>query len=103
MKKQVIEAEKDTICKMIKLYCRKKHGARQDLCHDCRELLVYASKRLDNCRFGNDKPTCEKCPLHCYKPEMRGKIKKVMRFSGPRMLYIHPLDAIRHMLKNRSS
>jgi hypothetical protein len=29
---------------------------------------------------------------------MREKIKEVMRFSGPRMLLYHPLDAFRHLL-----
>lgn len=96
-----IGTEKDTIKKMVGLYCHKKHGARKGICRDCQDLLDYAYKRLDNCCFGNDKPTCEKCPVHCYKPDMRGRVKEVMRFSGPRMLFVHPLDAVRHMLKNK--
>lgn len=95
----VIKAEKNTVHTMIKLYCRNKHGTEKYLCHDCRDLLAYAHKRLDNCRFGSEKPTCQKCPVHCYKPGMRSKIKEVMRYSGPHMLFIQPLAALRHLLK----
>ncbi|MDK2821135.1 MAG: hypothetical protein PWP31_1100 [Clostridia bacterium] len=101
--KSPIDKEKDTIKKMIKLYCKKQHNSQQGLCQDCQSLLEYALKRLDMCKFGNKKPTCEKCPIHCYKPEMREKVKKVMRFAGPRMLFIHPIDAVRHMIKNIKS
>jgi hypothetical protein len=34
--------------------------------------------------------------MHCYKPAMREKIKDVMRYSGPRMSYRHPLLALFH-------
>ncbi|MFR6299038.1 MAG: nitrous oxide-stimulated promoter family protein [Acutalibacteraceae bacterium] len=37
--------------------------------------------RLDHCRWGNDKNFCSQCPCHCYKPDMRVKIKEVMRYS----------------------
>lgn len=98
-----LTAEKDTVNKMIRLYCRKKHGSQHELCPDCRDLLAYASQRLDRCKFGHAKPTCEKCTIHCYRPEMRNKIKTVMRFSGPRMILAHPWLAIKHMLKNMRS
>ncbi len=26
---------------------------------------------------------CSNCRVHCYSPDMRQQIKKVMRFSGP--------------------
>ena len=35
---------------------------------------------------------------HCYKPEMRERIRQVMRYSGPRMITKHPVAAIRHLL-----
>lgn len=98
MKKNRIDFEKDALKKMIFVYCKgQKHD--MPLCGDCRELLDYASKRLDACVFGNDKPFCSKCTVHCYKPVMRANIKKVMRYSGPRMLYYDPLTALRHILK----
>ena len=95
-----IAYEKDTIIKMIRIYCQGVHNSKQSICNDCQELLDYAIKRLDRCKFGNDKPTCERCTVHCYKPEMRDKVRVVMRYSGPRMLFKYPLIAVRHMLKN---
>ncbi len=41
---------------------------------------------------------CSKCPIHCYKPKMREHIREVMRYSGPRMIFYHPIIAIKHML-----
>lgn len=91
-----IEKEKIIIEKMIVLYCRGHHQAT--LCPDCKALLCYARQRLDRCKFGNGKTSCRKCPIHCYKPEMKEQIRKVMRYSGPRILLYHPIVAIRHWL-----
>ena len=91
-----IEYEKQTVERMIRLYCRShKHGV--PLCDDCFQFLEYAHKRLDKCKFGNKKSTCRKCPVHCYKPDMRQKMLAVMRFAGPRMIFHHPMMAIKHL------
>ena len=89
--------EKRIVEKMIRIYCRSKHD-QKELCDECRELLDYALLRLDKCKYGDKKSACGKCTTHCYKPVMREKIKRVMKFSGPRMLFHHPLDAFRHLL-----
>ena len=94
-----IDEEKRTVEKMIRLYCRRKEGNRE-LCPSCSELLEYAVVRLSRCRFGNGKSTCQKCPVHCYKPVMRDKMREVMRWAGPRMMLYHPVDAIRHLVRN---
>lgn len=91
-----IEEEKQTVETMIRLYCRHKEGNNK-LCADCEELLKYAHARLSKCPFGLEKKTCRLCPIHCYKPEMRGKMRKVMRYAGMRMLFYHPLTAIKHL------
>lgn len=93
-----IEEEKAVVEQMIRLYCRK-HEGHGELCPNCRELLGYAYSRLDRCRYGEDKPTCKKCPSHCYRPEMKERIRTVMRWAGPRMIFYHPLAAIRHLLR----
>lgn len=67
------------------------------LCPQCQALLDYAHKRLEHCKFGEDKPSCTRCPVHCYKPAMRQQIRQVMRYSGPRMLLHNPVLAIRHL------
>ncbi len=92
-----IEREKHTVGLMIRLYCKKKEG-NKELCKECQKLLEYADKRLSHCRFGNEKTTCRKCPVQCYKPEMRERIRQVMRFAGPRMMLYHPIEALRHMI-----
>ncbi len=93
-----IKWEKEIIEKMILLYCKHNHGNGKGLCSDCRELLAYARKRLDMCKFGEDKTSCGRCSVHCYKPDMRERVRKVMRYVGPRMFLHHPLDAIRHAI-----
>lgn len=92
-----IEWEKTTVRHMIELWCRKKHG-KKELCVECRELLTYATARLDRCKFGERKTKCHKCNVHCYRPDMREKIREVMRFSGHRMIFHHPMEALRYIL-----
>ena len=92
-----IEREKRTVAKMIHIYCRQKEGNR-DLCPDCAELLEYAMSRLSKCPFGEHKTSCRKCRIHCYRPDMRARIRAVMRFSGPRMMFYSPIAAIRHLI-----
>lgn len=84
---------------MIVIYCRKHHSGndRNGLCDNCRELLGYASRRLDNCKWGDRKPSCRKCAIHCYSPVMKKRIREVMKYAGPRMMLLHPVDAIRHL------
>jgi hypothetical protein len=96
--KSRIEREKVTIGHMIRIYCHHHHHPEEILCDDCRGLLVYAHQRVDKCIFGADKPVCAECKVHCYNKDMREKVKEVMRFAGPRMLFRHPLLAIKHMI-----
>ena len=95
-----IEEEKHVVELMIRLYCRKCEG-HDALCPRCQELLDYACSRLERCRFGCEKPTCRRCPVHCYRPEMKERIRTVMRWSGPRMMLYHPIAAVRHILRER--
>ena len=94
--------ERSTVEHMIKLYCKGKHQPQSELCQDCRALLKYVGGRLGSCPFQDEKPTCLNCQVHCFEPEMREKIKNVMRYSGPRMLLRHPLLTLRHILDGRS-
>ena len=93
-----IDEEKAVVEQMIRLYCRCREG-NAELCPQCRELLSYAHLRLSRCRFGEGKPTCQQCPVHCYRPDMRRRISQVMRWAGPRMLLHHPIAAIRHLAR----
>ena len=92
------EREIKTVSTMIAMYCRAHHGSRETLCEDCQSLFSYAEQRTAKCTFGEGKPACGQCPIHCYKPQMKEKIGRVMRFAGPRMTYRHPILAIRHLI-----
>ena len=91
--------EKRVVAKMITVYCNAKHNTKNRLCEDCSKLNQYAFERLERCPFGEEKPTCGSCSIHCYKPDMKAKIKKVMRFAGPRMLFLSPIYTVKHFYK----
>ena len=96
------EREKRMVSQMIALYCRKKHGGKKgELCAECSKLLEYVRFRRFRCPWGDKKPFCSNCPIHCYKPDMRAEIAEVMRFSGPRMLFSHPVMAISHVIESK--
>ena len=99
--KSRLEKEKKTIKTMISMYCKKNHSTNEELCEQCVELFEYAEKRLKHCRYGENKPACENCPIHCYNPDMREKVRKIMRFAGPRMIYTHPIMGFRHLFNKR--
>jgi hypothetical protein len=96
-----IDREKKTIAAMVTLYC-KDHHRRKSVCPECSGLVQYSLARLSTCRFRDMKPTCAKCPIHCYSPAMRESVRAVMRYSGPRMILHHPFLAFMHLLDARS-
>ena len=94
------EKENKLITVMIKKYCRGKHKTKgKEICAECNELAEYALFRLSKCPFKVNKKFCSFCKIHCYKPEMRERIKAVMKYSGPRMLFTHPIFAVSHVLQ----
>ena len=115
-----LEREKRIVVEMIALYCRANcdhaNGAEpcvrvrggavecviDTLCPSCAELARYACERSDRCPYQETKTFCVNCSTHCYRPEMRERIREVMRFSGPRMIFHHPVAAIRHVVETRA-
>ena len=95
------EREKRMVSQMILLYCRKNHNTPGGLCPQCRKLDDYARARSEYCPFMETKTFCSNCWVHCYRSEMREEIRKVMRFSGPRMIFYHPAAAIRHVIETQ--
>lgn len=95
------EKEKRIVGEMIKLYCKKQHKVKNGLCPECQALKEYAELRSDKCPFMESKTFCSNCKVHCYKKEMREKIRQVMRFSGPRMIFHHPVMAINHLIQSK--
>jgi hypothetical protein len=102
-----LKREWRTIGAMVQIYCRGQHShgcdCQKELCAECQGLLDYANLRLDRCRFGSEKPTCARCPVHCYQRDRREQVRAVMRYAGPRMLWQHPWLSVRHWLDGRRS
>ena len=96
-----IEREKRTVGIMVKMYCDNNHDKNGLLCIECNELTEFANNRINRCVFQEDKPVCSECQIHCYSHDMREKIKTVMRFAGPRMIFLHPIIGIRHLIDKR--
>lgn len=92
-----IGTEKRIVGEMIAMYCHDEHGRHDELCPECQQLLDYSRQRLDRCPFGEAKRSCQACTVHCYNAASRSAIRRVMRHSGPRMLWHHPLDALWHL------
>ena len=88
--------EQNMVNQMIRLYCKKNHKdqSADGLCEECKALLEYSKKRSERCPFMETKTFCNNCTVHCYSPEMKEKIRNVMRFSGPRILIYHPVPCI---------
>lgn len=86
-----IQQEKKLITLMIEIY-EKRHG------EDLSSLKEYAYKRIIHCPRKKEKTFCSSCPIHCYAPDYRQQIKMVMKYAGPRMIYKHPIIAIKHMV-----
>jgi hypothetical protein len=96
-----IARENKTIAAMIRMQCRDQHHTPKGICPDCHELLAYARERLVRCPYQEGKTACARCPIHCYKPAMREKIRAVMRYAGPKMMYRHPILALYHLIDGR--
>ncbi len=94
--------EQEVVSQMIGIWCHARHGtARGELCDECAELEAYARARSERCPFMETKTFCSTCHGHCYRAEMRERIREVMRFSGPRMLLHRPVMACRHVVESR--
>ena len=95
-----IAREKLTIQKMIALYQNRCPEASTEEGH-YDALFAYAQKRLDKCIFGEEKPACKQCPVHCYQPAKREEMKQIMRWAGQRMLWRHPMLTVRHLIDDK--
>ncbi|MBC6712985.1 nitrous oxide-stimulated promoter family protein [Treponema sp. Marseille-Q3903] len=95
--------EEYIVTQMIAIYCKKNHRELYDrrtkkLCPECEQIAKYSVERSEHCPHIKEKTFCSNCTTHCYSPQMRDKIKKIMRFSGPRIIFYHPVLAIWHLI-----
>src|ERR1035437_4508034 len=94
-----IEREKRIVDWMIRFYCRKKHHSTTMLCKDCEELKRYSFDRLTKCPFRDHKTACKDCKVHCYQLDKRIEIRKVMKYSGTRIMLSYHLDFLKYLIK----
>lgn len=90
------EHEKKIIREMIN--CYELHHKNEEVTKEMEHLLKYALERLDYCPNIETKTFCSRCKSKCYTNEMQEKIRRVMRFSGLRMMKTHPLLVMKHLL-----
>jgi len=102
-----VERDTKILARFIDVFCGTKHvGAektvreidgetRVALCADCHELLDYSIARRELCPQ-DPKPSCKDCKIHCYRPEMRVRIREVMRHSGMYMIKRGRIDWVLH-------
>lgn len=76
----------------------KLSGSRKDLqlCPDCIAFVEYAIQKRSNCPLEVDRPSCKHCRIHCYAPPQRELVKKIMAWSGRRMIMRGRLDYLWH-------
>jgi hypothetical protein len=93
-----LKREHQTLVCMTHIFCKDHHGLHNgQLCSSCDELMAYSERRLAKCPYGQAKPTCANCPIHCYKKQKREHVREVMRYAGPRMPLRHPIQALTHV------
>lgn len=106
-----VKADSATLAKMVNIYCDDNHtkDIKSDIkrrgllgsididpasiCADCGNLLMHGLIRLQNCPI-DPKPRCKHCPNPCYSGEYREFVKKVMRYSGLKMIKTGRIDLI---------
>ena len=101
------EKEKESILCMIEIYCKHNHKeyhknynktfGSKNICRECEEIYHYACERTDRCRFIETKTFCSACKTHCYETTYRERIREIMRYGGPRLLFDSPMMVLRHM------
>lgn len=88
--------EKKILYEMFLVYCKGKHGFKEGLCNECKDLFSYACERVDNCPNIETKTFCSACKSHCYKKDKREEIRNLMKYAGPRMMFRRPGMAFKH-------
>ncbi len=99
-----VRKDVEVLAEFIHMYCEDVHpgaakhhavargaagryleGISFTCCDECRDLLLHAVSKRIVCPY-DPKPSCKKCPTHCYAPKYRDMIRRVMRHSGMRLI-----------------
>lgn len=92
--------DRRTVEAIGQIYCKGNHGgAERDsggLCAECREAIELTIRRAEACPHGHT-GNCEDCHTHCQHGRAQENIKRMMRYSAPRMAYRHPVMTFRYL------
>ncbi|CAH2030361.1 nitrous oxide-stimulated promoter family protein [Trichlorobacter ammonificans] len=98
------------IARFTQVWCAgHQHSSRQpyplpgglhpvELCEECSRFVAYAIARRLHCPLEAEKPSCKNCRIHCYAPAQRELVKRIMAWSGRRMILRGRLDYLWHYL-----
>ncbi len=67
-----------------------------ELCPACSAFMEYAVSRRLKCPLEAEKPSCKHCRIHCYAPQQRELVKRIMAWAGRRMIMRGRLDYLWH-------
>ena len=99
------------LARMVQIYCSGHHSdtVKGDiirrgiletldlretcLCRECASLLVHGLVKRINCPF-DPKPRCKHCTEPCFSGEYRDFVKKVMRYSGLKLIKSGRIDLV---------
>lgn len=96
-----LRRDEKTLYAMANIFCSAHHEGKKDtkgLCPDCAATIAYSIDRTQRCP-NEHKGNCEDCSIHCYKPEVRARIREIMAYAGPRMLTKHPIMTFFYLKK----
>ena len=97
------EKDRKTLEAIGRIYCVAHHDSAKDtsgLCPSCRDTVDATLARTEACPFGHES-NCQDCKVHCQRGEAQARIRKMMRYSAPRMALRHPLMTAEYLRKKR--
>ena len=84
------------------IYCRAHHAeCAQDaagLCPECREVVETTLAKAQTCPYGHS-GNCQDCDTQCQRGTSKQRVKAMMRYAAPRMVYRHPLMTLSYVSK----
>jgi hypothetical protein len=106
-----INSDTAMLARMVQIYCCHYHSDKLKgdiirrgiletldlretrLCSGCAGLLGHGLVKLVNCPF-DPKPRCKRCTEQCFSGEYRIFVKKVMRYSGLKLIKSGRIDLV---------
>lgn len=99
-----VDKDRKTLEAIGRIYCDAYHEGPKDasgLCPACRETVDATLARTQACPF-NHEGNCQDCEVHCQRGAAQKRIREMMRYSAPRMVFRHPLMTAGYLRKKIS-